>query len=571
MHIICGKGCRDWGHALTGLSHGFCGEPKWSGNSTGTDIRANHSGVRSYVYAHCGQSHAYCGPNLKGITDSVIEETVLVWMPSLILFVTSLYEWHNRSPEVITSRGSSHPTTWTLLSITKICLSGVLLLLCFSQLLSAINVLIINHKKRPKCPKIGASFISRLTFSWFTPMIMNGYRKPLTTEDMWSLSTQNQTKHCVQQFNKHWTPITDPIDQNRSVNIFPAILRTFWPTLLYNACLKLAASLLAFTQPLILGRLIAFMTPVSATGAVTAAPEPEWLGYTYALLMFVSPTVASILDGHYEYGKSVVIMRIKSCVSAKLYEKSLRLSSAGRKEFTAGDVVNLLSRDMSYLSCVFVFGNNLWLSPLQMGLCIYLLWAQLGAAATLASVGFMILYTPVSSLLVAREQRFWDRLFRGKGGRVSVITEMLNHMKVLKLYGWCGAFRNRVVGLRDAEIDILRALVSLCSFVVFTLISDQNILDPSKAFYYGVNRGSDYYDSTINYFSYYVKRMNAYLNANEVNESFVDHKPNQRTPIVIKNGLFKWDNNCNDSVLKNINIEIERQSLVAVVGRVGAG
>ncbi|CAG2106287.1 unnamed protein product [Medioppia subpectinata] len=474
-------------------------------------------------------------------TMGITEETVLVWMPSLILFVTSLYEWHNRSPEVITSRGSSHPTTWTLLSITKI----------------------------PKCPKIGASFISRLTFSWFTPMIMNGYWKPLTTEDMWSLSTQNQTKHCVQQFNKYCTPVTDPKDQNRSLNIFPAILRTFWPTLLYNACLKLAASLLAFTQPLILGRLIAFMTPVSATGAVTAAPE--WLGYTYALLMFVSPTVASILDGHYEYGKSVVIMRIKSCVLAKLYEKSLRLSSAGRKEFTAGDVVNLLSRDMSYLSCVFVFGNNLWLSPLQMGLCIYLLWAQLGAAATLASVGFMILYTPVSSLLVAREQRFWDRLFRGKGGRVSVITEMLNHMKVLKLYGWCGAFRDRVVGLRDKEIAILRALVSLCSFTVFTLISEQNILDPNKA-------GSDNYDSTINYFIYdvskcrlSVKRMNAYLNANEVNESFVDHKHNQRTPIVVTNGSFKWDNNCNDSVLKNINITIDSKSLVAVVGRVGAG
>ncbi|CAG2115412.1 unnamed protein product, partial [Medioppia subpectinata] len=519
-----------------------------------------------------------------------IEETALVWMPSLLLFVTSLYEWHNQSPEVITSRGLSHPTTWTLLSITKI--------------ISTI-VLIINHKKRVMntsgvlfifwlCLSIGtafnirtmlsvefndnsspenqSSFLSRLTFSWFTPMIMNGYRKPLTNEDMWSLSTQNRINVFIKQFNKHWKPIQQN-SVKHAINIFLPLLKTFWPTLVFTACIKLMVTLLTFTQPLVLDRLITFITSQTNT---TDTGEPIWRGYVYALAMFMAPMISAVLNAAQHYRQELLIMKIKSCVTSALYEKSLRLSSSGRKDYATGDIVNLISSDLFYIYCFFYFADNLLLSPVIVIIATCLLWAQLGAA-TLAGVAVLVVVVAINSFMLTREHQMWAKLLEYKDKRVSAITEIINHIKVLKLYGWEPAFLTQVFGHRAREcavmasVNVLGAiqrgilsaapyLVSLSTFTAFLYMSDRNILDPNKA---GIDN--------INTTTVSVKRMNAYLNANEVNESFVDHKPNQRTPIVVKNGSFKWDNNCDDSVLKNINIEIESQSLVAVVGRVGAG
>ncbi|CAG2114251.1 unnamed protein product, partial [Medioppia subpectinata] len=530
-----------------------------------------------------------------------------IHFPSLVSVLSGQhsYEWHNRSPEVITSRGSSHPTTWTLLSTTRIVYTIILIINHKKRVMNTSGVLFIfwlclsigtafNYRtilttafSDNSNPENESSFLSRLTFSWFTPMIMNGYRKPLTTEDMWSLSTQNRTNVFIKQFNKHWKPMQQN-SAKHAINIFPVVLKTYWPTLLIIAFIKLLISLLTFTQPLVLDRLITFITSHANTSSDTG--EPIWRGYLYAGAMFVSPVLASVLKGQCKRLENLMLMKIKSCVTS-----SIRLSSAGRMAYTTGDVVNLISNDMHYLKSFFSYVNNLWLTPTIVIIATCLLWPQLGAA-TLAGVAVMILLIPINSLVLTREHRLWRKIITLTDRRVSAITEIINNIKVLKLYAWEPAFMKRVSERRASECRELIMvmvsgvfknaistatpyLVSLCSFTAFLYMSDQNILDPNKAFVslllFNIIKGSiqtipALVTATI-ICKVSVKRMNAYLNANEVNESFVDHKPNQKTPIIVKNASFNWDNNCNDSVLKNINIEIERQSLVAVVGRVGAG
>ncbi|CAG2116411.1 unnamed protein product, partial [Medioppia subpectinata] len=369
---------------------------------------------------------------------------------------------------------------------------------------------------------------------------MNGYRKPLTTEDMWPLEAHNMASNCVQQFNKHWRPVTEN-KIKAPVNILPPILRTYGPSLALNSMLKLLSTLLTLSQPVILDRLITFLTASDQSVA-----EPDWIGYTYALLLFACPVLASVLDAQHGYWSNVIGLRIRTSITSILYEKAVKLSSNGRKDITAGDLVNLVSTDMKSIMFFLSFYHTLWVSPLKLLVSIGLLWAQLGAAS-LAGVIFMVIIVPINTYKTAIQGRLWTELRKLRGGRVSAITEILNHIKVLKLYAWEQCFIDKVTALRDREVDVLNQTFRSTVWTTFMFNSIGIVI------------------------SIIIKKMNVYLNANEVNESFVDHKPNQRTPIVVKNGSFKWDNNCNDSVLKNINIEIERQSLVAVVGRVGAG
>ncbi|CAG2107792.1 unnamed protein product, partial [Medioppia subpectinata] len=349
-----------------------------------------------------------------------------------------------------------------------------------------------------KCPKTDASFISRLTFSWFTPMIMNGYRNTLTAEDMWPLEAHNTADDCVQQFNKHWRPVTEN-KVNGSVNILGPILKTYGPSLALNSLLKLLSTLLTLSQPVILDRLIGFLT---ASGPTVTATEPDWVGYSYALLLFMCPVLASVLDAQHGYWSDVMGMRIRTSITSILYEKTVKLSTDGRKHTTAGDLVNMVSKDMTFITLFLTLYDIIWSSPLKLIVSIGLLWAQLGAAS-LVGVIIIVIIVPINTYRTTIKSRLLAELQKLTARRVSVITEILNHIKALKLYAWEQCFMDKVSALRDREVKML----------------DQFL----------------------------------------------------RTPIVVKNSSFKWDNNCDDSVLKNINIEIESQSLVAVVGRVGAG
>ena len=118
-------------------------------------------------------------------------------------------------------------------------------------------------------------------------MILKGYKKTLEEEDMWDLIPDNRSENVVKQFDANWIPIVEEKQIKTSkresrLNLFGPIVKTFWPQLIIITFIKLFATVLTFGNPLLLDLLISYMSPKSI--------EPEWRGYFYAILMFVTPT-----------------------------------------------------------------------------------------------------------------------------------------------------------------------------------------------------------------------------------------------------------------------------------------
>ncbi len=67
-----------------------------------------------------------------------------------------------------------------------------------------------------------------------------------------------------------------------------------------------------------------------------------------------------------------------------------------------------------------------------------------------------------------------------------------------------------------------------------------------------------------------LRRINSYLNSDEINGNAISHNENIENPIVVENATFSWTKG-SDLILKNISFEIKKNKLVAVVGRVGSG
>lgn len=60
-----------------------------------------------------------------------------------------------------------------------------------------------KEQKKPN-PEIQASFIRKLFFLWFDSFTWMGYRKPLTTDDMWDIRPEDTSRELIPEFDKYW-------------------------------------------------------------------------------------------------------------------------------------------------------------------------------------------------------------------------------------------------------------------------------------------------------------------------------------------------------------------------------
>ena len=75
--------------------------------------------------------------------------------------------------------------------------------------------------------------------------------------------------------------------------------------------------------------------------------EPIWHGYAIAITMFLVATCQSLMLNFYFQRMFVVGMRIRTALISAIYRKSLNLNNASRKGTTVGEIVNLMSGEIS--------------------------------------------------------------------------------------------------------------------------------------------------------------------------------------------------------------------------------
>ncbi|KAJ2387661.1 hypothetical protein GGI23_006224, partial [Coemansia sp. RSA 2559] len=134
-------------------------------------------------------------------------------------------------------------------------------------------------------PEERANIFSLLSFTWMTPLLEHGFRKPLQMEDTWELSSMYRPEVATAKFQRNWQA------QLRSGNpsLFRTTMRTYGWSLALGSFYKLVKDLVSFLNPILLSRLIGFVSKYNTPDA-----EPIEYGYFYALSMFVVASIQTV-------------------------------------------------------------------------------------------------------------------------------------------------------------------------------------------------------------------------------------------------------------------------------------
>ncbi|KRF85616.1 multidrug resistance-associated protein 1 isoform X16 [Drosophila virilis] len=489
----------------------------------------------------------------------------------------------------------------------------MLILNCFADQLPRQT----KYYRGPKeIPELSASFLSRITYSWFDRMALKGYRNPLEEKDLWDLRPQDSCKEVMPTFAHYWNKnvrknykrasggqepkaqfsngkvsFENPQSNGRKkgmASIMPPIYRSFGGIFLFGSFFKLITDILTFAQPQVLSLIIGYVEDFAKV------PQPEWKGIMYSILLFVLASAQTFILAQYFHRMFIVGLRIRTALINCIYRKALRISNAARKASTVGEIVNLMAVDAQRFMDLTTYLNMLWSAPLQIALALYFLWQQLGPSV-LAGLAVMIIMIPLNGFIASRIKTYQIRQMKYKDERVKLMNEVLSGIKVLKLYAWEPSFEKQVLDIRDKEIATLRAtaylnastsflwscapfLVSLVTFATYLLSNEANQLSVEKVFVslalFDIMKlpltiipmlTVDIAETQVS-----VQRINKFLNSEELDPNNVQHDASKPHPMSIENGHFSWGDE-DEMTLKNINMQVPKNNLVAIVGTVGSG
>ena len=131
------------------------------------------------------------------------------------------------------------------------------------------------------------------------------------------------------------------------------------------------------------------------------------------------------------------------------------LSSAARKDCSVGEMVNIMSVNVQSLNDFAFHVNMAWSCLFTILLGTYFLWQQLGAAS-LAGLCVMVVMLPINVYTSNRAKKLQMRKLTHTDSRVKAMNEMLNGVKVVKLYAWEVPFGEMITKFRNAESRVLR-------------------------------------------------------------------------------------------------------------------
>ncbi|KAH3662454.1 hypothetical protein OGAPHI_005706 [Ogataea philodendri] len=447
------------------------------------------------------------------------------------------------------------------------------------------------------------NIISEITFYWMNDLIMTGYRKQsLDYSDLPPAPVITTTVYAAPKLSVQWKKELT----SRRPSLLMALIKAFGYPVFVSLIYDMANSFASFVQPQLLKQLIKFFGRED--------DPPTIIGFAIAVGMFSVSLFTALLYNQYFIKTVEASMGTKAGLMNLIYEKSMNLSPESRMTRSTGDIINLMAVDVNRLQDLTSYVQTLFSAPVRLVLCLISLHALLGNA-TWAGIATMVIMMPINAYLVRSLRKFHREQMTLKDARTSLVAELFQNVKSIKLYAWEQPMLKRLSEARNDKelanlnkIGILSAVVNFawtcvpffvsCStFAIFAYTSKTpltpEIVFPALSLFDLLSDPifaipalmTALIESGVS-----LKRLTDFLLADEIDDSLFERLPKRLNPgetaVRVDNCTFLWskldfkyqDNYDEERsldqskvALKNVNFTAGKGSLTCVVGRVGSG
>ncbi|KAK0192591.1 hypothetical protein F5146DRAFT_1102469 [Armillaria mellea] len=335
-------------------------------------------------------------------------------------------------------------------------------------------------------PEQTARIISLISYSWLDPVVKAAYHVAhLPYDQLPPLADYDASKYLKARSFKH----VDVFAGAKKRHLFWGIIRVFtcdYIALVLVLVIQLCAE---FAAPIGINRLLHY---IETDGKDSLYRPWLWIGW-----LFIGPLMTSVSSDWYIFISTRCLVRAEGIITQLVFEHALRIRAKAETENTPeeanedlqnsadaelgqhsegknliGRINNLVTTDLKNITDARGFVQLLVYTPLQLILCVVFLYVILGWSA-LVGLAIIILMLPVPGFLAKLTQDVQAAALEKTDGRVQAITEIINVLRMVKLFGWERKMEARIARKRDEELSWVRRkqLLDLLSGIIkFSLL-----------------------------------------------------------------------------------------------------
>ncbi|XP_078614435.1 ATP-binding cassette sub-family C member 4-like [Branchiostoma floridae x Branchiostoma japonicum] len=451
-------------------------------------------------------------------------------------------------------------------------------------------------KPKPN-PLEKAGPLSKLFFWWLNPLFKTGYKRTLQEDDMYNIMYEDSSQKQADDLEREWKTELDNAKEspNRPPSLKRALFRLFGARYLLLGLCALFVESVKIVQPIVLTWLLGYFAPESTVTTTQA--------YMYALIISVCAFTVSLCQHPYMYLQQAIGWKMRVACCGLVYRKALKLNHAALGKSNTGQIVNLMSNDVSKFDLVFQFSNYVWIAPLAIIVVTSLLYRDLGPPS-LAGFGYIIFHLAISGRIGRLFATFRGQIAKKTDVRIRTMSEIISAMRVIKMYTWEKPFSEIVANLRKLEIGIIikasitRGLVLslssvssrmlvFCTFVTFALTGHNitaglvfralglyNILQLAVFTFLpiAIVHLSESLVSLGRIQEFLLLEEAEYDEASGKTGRITATSPKEAECSVMLNDVnATWTGDGDHLALKDINLQLKPGQLLAVIGPVGSG
>ena len=312
-----------------------------------------------------------------------------------------------------------------------------------------------------------ADLLSKIYYSWYTPILKKGFKRQLTEADVFKLEDGMYVQDLRKKFEKNWNFERERTDGK------PSIVRVLWlcfhKNILLAVLLKAVYDTLSFAPPMLLNELLKWIQE-----QYDQPHESNLYGYVLASLMVISILFLPILENSYFFVVYRTGLKSRSCLVDAVYRKALIISPEARDRIGSGTIMNHLTKDAEMLERLYNSINYLWSAPIRIAAALYLLHRLVGYAAFIGFLTILFVF-PLQGITSKFVSVYRKAALKLNDERINAMSELITSIRLIKFYAWENSSLARIFSIRARELRKLLRL-AYCSSVNIVLFNLNPVL-----------------------------------------------------------------------------------------------
>ncbi|XP_066298146.1 ATP-binding cassette sub-family C member 9-like isoform X2 [Branchiostoma lanceolatum] len=314
------------------------------------------------------------------------------------------------------------------------------------------------------------NLLSKVTYWWMNKLMVQGYRQPISMDNLGKLPTQHKAQANLERFKNVYKKEKERAAKaGQTPSIWKCFFKAFGQSIVYSSIFRYIGDLLGFIGPLCVAGIVKFLVEIRQGNIsfhesqqvkehyFVSLEEFMENGFILAYLLFMATILQHTLMEMSYYLAIKEGINLKAGITGLVYEKTLRMSSwsLSNGDWSIEQIINLMSVDANQIMLFVWFCPHLWAMPVQVVIAMVMLYYQMGYPAVIGA-SIIVILCPVQYLVARQMTHMQKDTMDHSEDRFKKFNEMLKGIRLLKLYSWESIFCTLVDRARNREISSMR-------------------------------------------------------------------------------------------------------------------